>query len=133
MIPKNTISQAGLKELEEFLLSDKTPDDCMDISMLHGFLTSLVIGPETVMPSEWLSEIWGESDDDEMIWDSMAETEYFIGLIMSYFNSISEVFSKNPKLFEPLIYSRRVGAKEIAIIEEWCSGFMQAVDLTYDS
>ena len=109
IIPKNKFSQADLEELEEFLLSDKTPDECMDISALDGFLTCLAIGPETVMPSKWLPEIWGESSNDEMVWDSMEETEHIIGLIMSFFNSIVQVFTKNPNSFEPLFYTKKVG------------------------
>ena len=115
------------------MLSDKTPDECMDISALDGFLTCLAIGPETVMPSKWLPEIWGESSNDEMVWDSMEETEHIIGLIMSFFNSIVQVFTKNPNSFEPLFYTKKVGEQKIIIIDEWCYGFMQGVGLTFDS
>jgi len=133
MIPKNTFTETDLDELDEFLLSDKTPDECMDISSLDGFLTCLAIGPETVMPSKWLPEIWGESSSDEMVWDSMEETNHIMGLILSYFNSIVQVFTTNPKSFEPLFYTKKIGDQEIDIIDEWCYGFMQGVGLTFDS
>jgi hypothetical protein len=39
------LSGRGLTELNEFLMSDATPKECMDIAALDGFLSSLVIGP----------------------------------------------------------------------------------------
>ena len=34
----------------------------MGISDLDGFLTGLVVGPELIMPSKWLPEIWGHEE-----------------------------------------------------------------------
>ena len=31
----------------------------MLLSDLDGFLTGIAIGPEVVMPSEWLPQVWG--------------------------------------------------------------------------
>ena len=84
MKPTSTFTKADLKQLEEFLLSDKTPDECMDISSLHGYLTALVIGPETVLPSKWMPDIWGA----EVIWDDMEEAQNIFGLVMSFYNTI---------------------------------------------
>jgi uncharacterized protein len=41
-----------LRELDRYLNSNLSPDDCMGLSDLDGFLTSIVIGPELIMPSE---------------------------------------------------------------------------------
>ena len=129
MIPKNTFSPADLRELEEFLLSGKTPDECMDISSLHGYLTSLAIGPETVMPSKWLPEIWG----GEMEWDSTTEAEQVMGLIISFFNTIIKVFTNNPDSFKLLLKSQVASGEEIILLENWCTGFMVGVDIAFDS
>jgi uncharacterized protein len=53
------LSEQEITELDEFLMSDATPEECLDISALDGFLTSLVIGPGLVPPSVWLKAIWG--------------------------------------------------------------------------
>ncbi|MFQ6614423.1 MAG: UPF0149 family protein, partial [Fidelibacterota bacterium] len=99
MIQFDTFNDADQQALESFLDSDRTPVNCMDISMLHGFFTSLVIGPETVMPSDWLPMIWQETEGDEMIWDSLEETQRIIGLIMKFFNSISDLLLDDPDSF----------------------------------
>ena len=45
--------------LAQYLDSDLSPDECMGLSDLDGFLTGIVVGPELIMPSEWLPVIWG--------------------------------------------------------------------------
>lgn len=131
MIPKDHLNEEEFDELEEFLLYEKTPDGCMDISTLDGFLTCLIIGPDTIMPSRWLPAVWGETPSDEMIWDSRKESEHYIGLLMSYYNSISQEFQNN--LYEPLFYISKINGKEYTIIDEWCWGFMTAVNMASDS
>ena len=43
-----------LDALDDYLMSDHAPDDSMGLSDLDGFLTGVVVGPELIMPSEWL-------------------------------------------------------------------------------
>lgn len=52
------LSELEITELDEFLVSEATPGECMDISALDGFLTALVIGPGLVPPSVWIRAIW---------------------------------------------------------------------------
>ena len=59
VIPDTPLSNAEIRELDIFLMSDATPDECMDIVALDGFLTALAIGPELVSPSVWLPLVWG--------------------------------------------------------------------------
>jgi yecA family protein len=51
-----------LEELADYLDSDLSPDDCMGLSDLDGFLTAIFVGPELIMPSEWLPIIWGDEE-----------------------------------------------------------------------
>ncbi len=55
------LSDHELDQLDTFLLSDATPDDCMDIVALDGYLTALAIGPGLVPPSARLPVVWGGS------------------------------------------------------------------------
>jgi uncharacterized protein len=45
-------------------MSDHVPDDCMDLSDLDGFLTGVVVGPELILPSEWLPVVWGGQEPE---------------------------------------------------------------------
>ncbi len=50
MIDAPELAHDWIDELDEFLLSDHSPDNCLQISELDGFLTGVVIGPELIMP-----------------------------------------------------------------------------------
>ncbi len=59
LILDTPLSNEEIHELDAFLISGATPDDCMDIVTLDGFLTALAIGPRMVPPSVWLPLVWG--------------------------------------------------------------------------
>lgn len=128
----NALSNTELDELNDFLISDETLEGCMDISTLDGFLTALIIGPDTIVPSRWLPVLWGETENDEMVWESMDKMEPITSLILRHYNSIAEGFQVDPPDFNPIIYISGE-EEEVAIIDEWCHGFMQAVGLSFDS
>ena len=75
--------------LSGLLVSRQVPETTMPFETLDGFLTALVIGPETVMPSVYLDAIWGTEDGSEPIWDSPEQLEYFMGLIGRHWNAIA--------------------------------------------
>ncbi len=129
---KYSLTSKDLNQLESFLKSDKTPSNCMNLFILDGFLTCLLIGPETLMPSLWIPEIWGETKDDEMIWGSMEESERVYGLIMSYYNMIARAIQRDPKNIRPLMFERNATETKGWHIEDWCDGFFTGIQLTYD-
>jgi len=126
MIPLNEpLSDQEITELDEFLMSDATPEDCMDIVTLDGFLTSLVIGPGLVPPSVWLKALWGKG---EPRFESSAQAQRVISLIMRRFNEIGAMFEE-PSAFAPILYEREVEGKVYRIAEDWCWGFLAGVRL----
>ena len=80
--------------LEEFLL-DRIDDDAdtegrdegiLDISELDGFLTAVVSGPVTVLPSQWIPQVWG---DCEPVWEREQYVPKVITLLMRQMNAIA--------------------------------------------
>jgi hypothetical protein len=43
-----------LNALDDYLMSDHAPDDSMGLSDPDGFLAGIVVGPELILPIEWL-------------------------------------------------------------------------------
>ncbi len=123
------LTDEELDELDAFLMSDDTPDESMDVSMLDGFLTALVIGPNTLMPSQWLPVVWGESKDETMVWQSAEQAQRIMELLMRHMNSLVAIFQAEPESYEPLIYTNTHEGGSVDVIEEWCMGFMRAVEL----
>jgi hypothetical protein len=64
---ENDIHQNGsidLGALDDYLMSDHAPDDCMGWSDLDFFLTGIAACPEFILPSEWLPLMWGDDAPD---------------------------------------------------------------------
>ena len=74
-----------IDELDEFLMSDHAPDDCLQLSDLDGFLTGVAIGPDLIMPSEWIPIIW---QGDQPDFKDTEQAERIMGIIMARYNEM---------------------------------------------
>src|ERR1700679_2201659 len=52
------LTETEIAQLEDFLISDSVPEEAMDLSMMDGFITALVSGPNLMMPNSLLNGIW---------------------------------------------------------------------------
>lgn len=117
-----------LDPLDAFLNSDRAPDDCMGLSDLDGFLTGVAIGPELLMPSDWLPVIWG---DGEPAFETVEEAQAILALIMARYNEILSTLASDPDSFEPIFWSGE--EDEDPIVTDWAAGFLEAVKLRPES
>jgi uncharacterized protein len=120
------IPQAGpvdLDALDAFLLSDRAPEESMGLSDLDGFLTGMVIGPELILPSEWLPVVWGGG---EPIFESAEEAGSILGAIMGRYNEIVGTLAAAPEDFDPIFWE---GPDGRVIVSDWAAGFLDAVAL----
>jgi uncharacterized protein len=129
MNPDLPLSDEELDELDQFLISDATPEECMDIAMLDGFFTALVIGPNTIMPSQWLPAVWGETEEDAMAFKSAEQMQHIVGLVMRMYNDRVQDLQEGIDEYEPLIYQSEHEGRTIPILDEWCMGFIRAIQL----
>jgi len=120
------LSDAEIGELDAFLMSEATSDECMDLVTLDGFLTALVVGPRLVAPSLWLPVVWGATS--EPVFESKHQAERIISLLLRRMNMITSMFGENGG-FEPLIYEREVKGAPLWLADDWCFGFMRAMEL----
>src|SRR4051812_34070040 len=84
-----SVSDPDLDLLDAYLLSDQSPPECMLLSDLDGFLTGVAIGPEVMMPSEWLPHVWG---GDEPVFDDHLQASAILGTIMGRYNAILRAY-----------------------------------------
>jgi uncharacterized protein len=120
---KPTAGSIDLDALDDYLMSNRAPDNCMGLSDLDGFLTGIVVGPELVLPSEWMPIIWG---GDEPLFETEQEMRTVLGTIMGRYNEITACFNTNPAEFDPIFLE---GAEGEVIASDWASGFLDAVAL----
>jgi len=111
-----------INELEEFLMSDATGDEAMLLPDLDGFLTGIAVGPEMIMPSEWLPKILGR--ESRFASEQQAQSVY--GAIMEWYNGILHTLQNAPEEYEPFLYDNHKGDP---VFSDWAWGFLAAMDL----
>jgi uncharacterized protein len=91
----------------------------MSAEVLDGYFTALVVGPELVMPSEYLSEIWG---GEEPVCDDREQGEFALRMLMRHWNSIVHRFEAQEPC-APIMSDTEPMARA------WADGFMRGVSL----
>lgn len=126
------LSEAELDELDEFLMSDVTSDETMVLSSLDGYLTALVIGPQTIMPSTWLPGIWGPSPTDAPDFQTVDEAQRVMTLIVRHMNGIAWSFQHGADDFDPMFDTFKYDGSDRERVdgEAWAYGFMRGVGLS---
>jgi uncharacterized protein len=112
-----------LDALDDYLMSERSPEDSMGVSHLDGFLTGIVIGPEFILPSEWLPVVWG---GEEPAFKTEEEMRLVLGTIMGRYNEIVDAFNGDPIVFDPIFWE---AAEGVIITSDWAAGFLDAVAL----
>ena len=135
--PFTPLTEPELDRLNAFLLeripedadanyTEDTDEGILDISELDGFLTAIVSGPVTIVPSQWLPAVWG---DYEPVWNTEKEFEDIFTLLMRHMNDIAATLIEQPEYFEALFLERVTEEKTYTIVDEWCEGYLRGVAL----
>jgi uncharacterized protein len=95
----------------------------MGLSDLDGFLAGIAVGPELVLPSEWLPRVWGGG---EPAFESVDQARDILGTIMGRYNEIIRILGTAPGDFDPVFWE---GPDRQAIVTDWAAGFLDAVAL----
>jgi uncharacterized protein len=115
---------------DEFDLLDawlrKRRSGICEVVTLEGFLTALVIGPNTISPQLWLPKIWGKGKSQ---FKNLKELNHFAGLVMGLYNEIAVCFEQDAASFEPSFYERRFDDQMVVVVDEWSEGFIKGMRL----
>jgi len=124
MIPVAQFSQRDFDTLAEWLL--RRGNGICDIIELEGYLTAIVIGPNTLSPLKWLPKVWGGVKPK---FSDSTELNQFLGLVMGFYNDIALQFGHAPDRFRPTFYESKVDGKRVQVVDEWCMGFLKGMRL----
>ena len=98
------LTDEEIEELDQFLLDAKGIEESMDVSALDGFLTAIVSGPKTIMPSAWMRWVWDmERGEDTPAFKDQAQAQRIIGFLMRHMNDIARTLQQAPDQYEPLL------------------------------
>ena len=96
------LTDEEIRELDEFLLEAEGIEEAMDLSTLDGFLTAILCGPKTILPSEWLRWVWDmERGEDAPVFKDQAQAQRILGLLMRHMNDIAGTLHEAPPHHEP--------------------------------
>jgi uncharacterized protein len=118
---------ADLAMLDDFLASDRTPDECMQLSELDGFLAGIIVGPEMILPSVWMPMIW---HDGEPEYADMEQAQTILGIIMQRYNEIIGLIDSGPGAYQPVFLEQDDGTLDAS---DWTLGFLQAIAINQDA
>src|SRR4030065_603629 len=110
---EHPLTDAELNELDDFLADEALEDTSMDVSTLEGFFTALAIGPDTLLPSQWLPWVYDMHEGKaEAKFENLEQANRILGLIMRHHNTVIRTFMSDPASFEPIYWRRgqRCGA-----------------------
>jgi uncharacterized protein len=121
---------AKLDRLQDALL--QMPDETMLLSQLDGYLTGVILCPESISPVDWLPKIWGSQDNfDGPLFLDPGEARQVTGLIMAHFNTLAAQLEDPNHLILPVFdYDERPGIED-TLWETWMLGFREAIHLRF--
>jgi uncharacterized protein len=122
------LTDAEFDRLAEFLKGCKG-GEAMNVEELDGFFAALVAGPEIVMPSEYLPEVFGAEMSDAHEFGSLEEANDILALLMRHWNDIAATLSKG-EVYLPILME---GENGVSHGNDWARGFMRGVEMCHDS
>lgn len=127
------LSDDELQELDEFFLYGVDNDECMTLDILDGYLHAIVIGPQTIMPKQWLPRVWGEEESIMPAAESFDQLQHVLSLVMRHYNSIVFGFEQEPPFAAPIWTTFKSPNGDFEDAEAWAYGFVQGIALDHAS
>lgn len=129
------LSDDELMALDD-LLAGLPTDAAMNIEALDGYLTALLLSPlplPGLAGADWLPLVWGGDGADGMApFASGKQRKRACLLVLRHLHSIAVTLRQAPERWEPILSIAEEADQELVDAEDWCTGFMLAVDLAAD-
>ncbi len=137
--PRSAVTPLTAAELAtlEICLQTLPADGVMSLDGLDGYLTALLAGPGDLLQqlpvAEWLPVVWGGDgpggNGEAAPFASKRQRKATVVLVLRHLRHISHQLLAAPQDWEPIFSVAEQGAQEWADARDWCTGFLQAVDL----
>ena len=118
------LSDADLDRLSN-VLTRFASKRAMNVEQLDGFLAALICGPDDVLPSEYLPEIWGDGMVKEDSFHAQPILQDFLSLVTRHWNAISQTL-RSGKVYTPVLLEDEDG---VSHGNDWANGFIRGMEL----
>lgn len=123
------LTESELQWLDEIFTQYDNESSVIDVSELDGYLTSILSGPRTLEPEQWLLGIWGGAVRVPA-WRSEPEMKRFMSLTFKHMADIEQRLSQYPDQFEPLLGVQEMEGQQFTLLDDWCYGYLRGSKLT---
>jgi uncharacterized protein len=127
------LSDADVTELNDLLLAIPEEREPLDVVMLDGFLTAVLLQPEPVARAAWLPLVFDAQGREPAPPGETAAAERTIGLVLRRHDEIAAHLAAR-EAFDPILFDLEddagkplEGKAAIAAFEPWAAGFMNAL------
>jgi yecA family protein len=121
-----------LDSLARWLQDSAWPVGSMNIYMLEGYLTALLVMPLGLRTGIWMPAIWNENGwNIPFALQDREKYHEFVELLIGYMRSIDAGFTASPPKFETVLQSTTKWSSRAASlsVEDWVQGFGKALHL----
>jgi uncharacterized protein len=127
MRAKDATTAELIDALAGFLAAPRSTKDVLSLHGLDGYLAAVAIGPELVMPSEWMFGLWG---DEEPVFADGEQAQTILNAIMARYNEILHQVERSPPAFRPLYLPSDPNERPgMALVAQWANGFWKGMVL----
>ena len=137
--PASPLTPLDASELQalDMLLQKLPADGVMSLDGLDGYLSALLAGPGDLLKqlptAEWLPLVWGgdgaAGPAEAAPFASKRQRKSTVVLVLRHLRHIAHQLTQAQADWEPIFSVAEQGADEWVDARDWCTGFLQAVDL----
>jgi uncharacterized protein len=122
------LTDEEIDQLTEFLESDFVEEGCLDYIAMHGFLTGLATGPESLLDSNWMEFLFDgtphyQSEEQQLTIESLLKRQATIIQRSLYLGDSLDLPCA-------LTTSENNTTNDLT---DWCFGFIEAIAVDEDS
>ncbi len=138
--PLTPLTPAEIDGLDR-LLQGLQADGVMTLDGVDGYLTALLVGPPELLAAwptaDWLPLVWGGDgalgNEEAPPFASKRQRKATVVLLLRHLRHLGEQMASASDAWEPIFSMAEQGPRELADASDWCTGFLQAVDLLPDA
>jgi uncharacterized protein len=98
------------------------------VTRLHGFLTSIISGPQIPM-SEWIEVVF---PSDETVWESSRQAKRAMSVLMRFNNEVAGELLEEHRGFSIMIDRLGDPPDTVDLADGWCCGYVAGMVLRLD-
>lgn len=128
------LSDDELQALDEQLQA-LPADTAMNIEALDGYLTALLVAPVSLASrpgADWLPVVWGGDAEAGAPFGSGKQRKRTTLLVLRHLRHLDAQLTqalRDPAAWQPVFSVAEVQGEEWVDAEDWCAGFLRAVEL----